>query len=113
MPAARARTTIATYLMQNVMCAICSWPNEPCASNSCRKNSSRLRPMTISGVTIGRRSRVSAPARPGTAAVPAPRPSSEPRITRHEDRDEGDLERDRQGVEQLVVGEQASGTSRA
>ncbi len=55
MPAARARTVMATYEMQNVTWAIESWPKEPVLSNSWRKNSSSERPMTISGVTIGSR----------------------------------------------------------
>ena len=36
---------------------------EPCPLTSTPKNSGRLIPMTISGVTIGSRSRVSAPPR--------------------------------------------------
>ena len=90
MPAARARTTTATYETQNVMCAIESWPIEPCASNSCRKNSSRLRPMTISGVTIGSRSRVSAPARPRPQPR-QPEPEQRPEDHRHEHGDHRDL----------------------
>ena len=106
MPAARARTMTATYEMQNVMWAIAIWPSEPFWPNSWAKKISRLMPMMISGVTIGSRSSVSVAPLPRNLSRARPSPSSEPRTVDADDRDDGDLERHPERVEQVAVGEQ-------
>ena len=80
MPAARLRTTTATNEMQNVTWAMLSWANEPRLSNRATKNSSSDRPITISGVTIGRSRSVSVDPWPRKRSRARPRPSSEPRM---------------------------------
>ena len=76
---ARARTTIATYEMQNVMWATPIWPSEPFWRKSWPKKISRLMPMMISGVIIGRRISVSAAPLPRNLSRASPSPSNEPR----------------------------------
>ena len=80
MPRARARTTTATYEMQNVMWAMTICPSEPFWPNSWPKKMSRLMPMMISGVTIGSRIRTSEAPWPRNRLRARARPSSDPRI---------------------------------
>ena len=89
------------------MWAIEIWPIDPFRPNSWAKKMSRLMPMMISGVTIGRRSSVSvaplpAEAQPGQPEARAARRGSSTPMTaidRH-------LERDPERVEEVAVGEQ-------
>jgi hypothetical protein len=64
--------------MQNVTCARTSWPNEPRAPKNWKKKTSRLRPMMISGVTMGSSRSVSAAARPRNLTRASASPSSVP-----------------------------------
>ena len=80
MPRARARTTTATYEMQNVMWAMTICPSEPFWPNSWPKKMSRLMPMMISGVTIGSRMRTSEAPWPRNRLRARARPSSDPMI---------------------------------
>ena len=81
---------------------------DPLALNSRAKNSSRLIPMTTSGVTIG--SRISgvrdAPPPRRTGGAPAPGPAACPRIVVTTTEMSGDLEGDAQRAQQRVVREQ-------
>ena len=65
--------------MQNVTWAMAIWPSDPFWPNSWAKKISRLMPMMISGVTIGRRISVSVAPLPRNLSRASPRPSSEPR----------------------------------
>jgi len=56
------------------------WPIEPIAPKSWKKKISRLIPMRISGVTIGRRRSVSVAPLPRNLRRARPSPRSEPRI---------------------------------
>jgi len=66
--------------MQNVMWASEIWAIEPLRLNSCVKNTSRLMPITTSGVIIGSRSNVWTAPEPRKRSRASPSPSSEPRI---------------------------------
>ena len=63
------------------MWAIEIWASEPWPPNSCAKNSSSARPITISGVTIGSSSSVSDVPRARRPIRTSPSPSSVPRMT--------------------------------
>ena len=78
--AARARTVIATYEMQNVMWAREICQIDPFSPNSWVKNASRLMPMMISGVMIGRSRSVWTAPEPRNRSRASPIPSSVPRI---------------------------------
>ena len=106
--AARARTVIATYEMQNVMWASEIWPIEPVEPKSWKKNTSRLMPMMISGVIIGSRSSVWTAPEPRNRSRASPRPEQRAQDRRADDGDRGHLERDPERVEQVVVAEAAS-----
>ena len=80
-PIARARTMTATYDTQNVTCASEIWVNDPWPPKTWEKKSSRLMPMTISGVTIGSSRRTSIGPRQRCPILASPRPSSVPSAT--------------------------------
>ena len=104
--AARARTVIATYEMQNVMCASEICPIEPVDPNTWKKNTRRLMPTMISGVIIGSRSRVWTAPEPRNRSRASPRPSSEPRIVEPTTAIAATCERDPERVHDVLVAEQ-------
>ena len=111
--AARARTTTATYEMQNVMWAIDSWRDRaPAVEQLEEEQQQRQAHDDLGGDHRDEQERLGR--RP--AAEPDPgEPEAEQRTQdrRHDDRDDGDLERHPERVEELVVREAGSDTSRA
>ena len=89
------------------MCAIAICHIDPFAANTSPKNSSRLMPITISGVTIGSRISVSiAPAPRRCCSRASPSPSSVPSVVVTTTEIAATWIVTQQRVEQLVVLEQ-------